>query len=74
MPFSVQGTAQAHPSPVRISYSTDGGTTWKKAPVAEGVVKIDNPRAGGSVSLPAEIKDRHGNKAVQTIIDAYLTR
>lgn len=71
--FQRAGHGAGPPSPVKISYSTDGGTTWKKAPVAEGAVKIDNPRAG-SVSLRAEIKDRHGNKAVQTIIDAYLTR
>ncbi|MFG2737270.1 hypothetical protein ACGFX7_20940 [Streptomyces harbinensis] len=74
MPFSVQGTAEAHTSSVKISYSTDGGATWKKAPVAAGAVQIDNPRAGGSVSLRAEIKDGYGNKAVQTITDAYPTR
>ncbi|MGW8847550.1 S8 family serine peptidase [Streptomyces xiamenensis] len=73
VPFTVQGSGAGDGSSVVISYSTDGGETWLDAAVADGAITVDNPAAGGSVSLRAEVTDADGNTSTQTIIDAYRT-
>ncbi|MFF2377606.1 S8 family serine peptidase [Streptomyces xiamenensis] len=73
VPFTVQGSGAGDGSTVVISYSTDGGETWLDAAVTDGVATVDNPAAGGSVSLHAEVTDADGNTSTQTIIDAYRT-
>ncbi|GAA2048034.1 S8 family serine peptidase [Streptomyces cheonanensis] len=73
VPFTVQGSAADDASSAEIAYSTDGGATWQEAAVSDGVATVDNPAAGGSVSLRAEVTDTDGNTSVLTIIDAYRT-
>ncbi|MEO3753500.1 S8 family serine peptidase [Streptomyces sp. B6B3] len=73
IPVTVQGSAAENADALTISVSTDGGETWTDAPVADGTFTVDNPPAGGSVSLRAEIEDGQGNTTTQTIIDAYRT-
>ncbi|ARQ70502.1 hypothetical protein CAG99_18110 [Streptomyces marincola] len=74
VPVSVQGGSAAS---LKVETSTDGGESWTT--VHEGAgdvteVAVDNPAAGGSMSLRATVADAEGNRTVQTIIDAYHTR
>lgn len=57
-----------------MSVSYDGGTTWHPVAVRHGAITVDNPPAGGSVSLRAKVRDRQGDTFTQTIIDGYRTR
>jgi len=75
VPVTVQGSAAGRNlDSLTVSVSYDGGTTWHRTAVRHGAVTVDNPPAGGSVSLRAKIQDHRGNTATQTIIDAYHTK
>jgi subtilisin family serine protease len=71
VPVTVQGAGLARSLAVWVS--TDGGGTWRRVRVTGGVVRVDNPPAGGSVSLRARVADARGGSVTQTIIDAYRT-
>ncbi|MFJ9033785.1 S8 family peptidase [Streptomyces sp. NPDC102274] len=75
VPVTVQGSAAGRDlaSP-KMSVSYDGGKKWRRLAVHKGTVTVDNPAAGGSVSLRADITDQNGNAFSQTIIDAYRTK
>ncbi|CAL9354870.1 hypothetical protein SUDANB171_00544 [Streptomyces sp. enrichment culture] len=74
VPLSVQGgTAVA----LTVETSVDGGQSWTTVHDGAGdvtAVEVDNPAAGGTVSLRATAVDAAGNRTVQTITDAYPTR
>jgi hypothetical protein len=74
VPVTVQSSpAGPGPGTLALSVSTDGGATWRDLPVANGVARVTNPAAGGSVSFRAEVTDERGNRTVRTIIGAYRT-
>lgn len=75
VPVTVQGSAAGRNlASLTVSVSYDGGTTWHPAAVRHGAITVDNPPAGGSVSLRAKVRDRQDNTFTQTIIDGYRTR
>lgn len=75
VPVTVQGSAAGRNlASLKVSVSYDGGRTWRPVAVRHGAVTVDNPAAGGSVSLRAEVKDRQGNAFAQTVLDAYRTK
>ncbi|MFX4290831.1 S8 family serine peptidase [Streptomyces bohaiensis] len=75
VPLTVTGGDAAH---LTVEASFDHGETWEQLKVhtkdTGQLVYVHNPAAGGSVSLRATAEDADGNRSVQTIIDAYLTR
>ncbi|WP_103503805.1 MULTISPECIES: S8 family serine peptidase [unclassified Streptomyces] len=74
VPFAVEGGTAAT---LLVESSTDGGESWATVHDGSGdatEVTVDNPAAGGSVSLRATAVDADGNRTVQTVMDAYLTR
>ncbi|MFJ4788795.1 S8 family peptidase [Streptomyces sp. NPDC088794] len=75
VPVTVQGSAAGKGlASFKVSVSYDAGKTWHRATVRHHAVTVTNPPAGGTVSLRAEVKDRHGNTFSQTIVDAYRTK
>ncbi|ANW21416.1 hypothetical protein [Streptomyces clavuligerus] len=74
VPVSVTGAAQGRVRSLAVSYSVDGGASWKRLPVEGGAVTVPNPRAGTRVALRAELTDTAGNTLTQTAIDAYRTQ
>jgi subtilisin family serine protease len=75
VPVIVQGSAAGRDlASLTVSVSYDGGTTWHELELRRGAVTVDNPPAGGSVSLRAKVRDRQGNAFSQTIKDAYRTK
>jgi subtilisin family serine protease len=75
VPVTVQGAAAGENlGSLVVEVSYDRGESWQEVPVHRGQVMVDNPAAGGSVSLRAEVSGTDGNTTVQTILDAYLTR
>ncbi|WP_049564324.1 hypothetical protein [Streptomyces sp. SBT349] len=73
VPVTVQGAAGENPGSLTVSVSHDRGGTWSELPVADGGVTVENPAAGGSVSLRAEVTDGQGNASSLTVLDAYRT-
>ncbi|MFD7510737.1 S8 family peptidase [Streptomyces sp. NPDC059853] len=74
VPLSVQGGTAAS---LTVEVSVDGGGSWHTVHDGAGdigAVAVDNPPAGGSVSLRATAVDPDGHRTVQTIVDAYRTR
>ncbi|WP_338316069.1 S8 family serine peptidase [Streptomyces bohaiensis] len=75
VPLTVTGGDAAH---LTVEASFDHGETWEQLTVhtkdTGQLVYVHNPAAGGSVSLRATAEDADGNRSIQTIIDAYLTR
>ncbi|GAA2062919.1 S8 family serine peptidase [Streptomyces cheonanensis] len=74
VPLSVQGGTAVS---LAVEVSVDGGESWHTVHDGAGdigVVAVDNPPAGGSVSLRATAVGPDGHRTVQTIIDAYRTR
>lgn len=74
VPVTVEGGTAAH---LKIETSVDGGTNWTTVHDGSGDIsdaEVDNPVAGGSVSLRATAVDTAGNRTVQTVLHAYLTR
>ncbi|MGW6740013.1 S8 family serine peptidase [Streptomyces sp. NPDC055025] len=75
VPVTVQGSAAGRNlTSLTVSVSYDGGTSWSKAAVRDGRVRVVNPAAGGTVSFRADVRDRAGNVFSQTVLDAYLTK
>ncbi|MDB1087031.1 S8 family serine peptidase [Streptomyces sp. ACA25] len=75
IPVTVEQPAtEDEPAELRVEVSYDSGASWQPAELTDGLLVVDNPAAGGSVSLRAEVEDSLGNLTVQTIIDAYRTR
>ncbi|MCX5389423.1 serine protease [Streptomyces sp. NBC_00094] len=75
VPVTVQGAAAT--TGVRslaVSVSTDGGTTWTRVPVLDGLAGFRTPGPGGTVSLRAELTDTEGNTLTQTLRNAFRTR
>ncbi|WP_380280207.1 serine protease [Kitasatospora purpeofusca] len=74
VPVTVQGAAaDGRVRALTVSASTDGGASWTRLPVESGAVTVQNPPAGGGVSLRAELTDTDGNTLDQTVVDAYRT-
>ncbi|MFE7136065.1 serine protease [Streptomyces sp. NPDC057638] len=74
VPVTVQGAAaQGRIRSLTVSFSVDGGASWRRLPVVRGAVTVPNPRPGTGVSLRAELTDIGGNTLVQTQTDAYRT-
>ncbi|NJQ06488.1 S8 family serine peptidase [Streptomyces lonarensis] len=75
VPLTVTGGEAAF---LTVEASFDQGESWEELKVhtkdTGDLVYVHNPAAGGSVSLRATAEDADGNRSVQTIIDAYLTR
>ncbi len=74
VPLSVEGGTAVT---LTVETSVDGGQNWTTVHDGAGdisAVEVDNPAAGGSVSLRATAVDAAGNRTVQTITDAYPTR
>ncbi|WP_167973999.1 S8 family peptidase [Streptomyces lonarensis] len=60
-----------------VESSVDGGASWVTVHDGAGdvdSVAVDNPAAGGSLSLRATAVDARGDRTVQTIVHAYRTR
>ncbi|MEV6419166.1 S8 family serine peptidase [Streptomyces sp. NPDC051662] len=75
VPVTVQGSAAGRDlASLTVSVSYDGGKSWRRLVVRKGVVTVDNPAAGGTVSFRADVRDREGNAFSQTITDAYRTK
>ncbi|MGW6773805.1 S8 family peptidase [Streptomyces sp. NPDC055037] len=75
VPVTVQGSAAGRDlASLKVSVSYDGGRKWSRLVTHKGAVRVDNPAAGGSVSLRADVTDRNGDTFSQTIIDAYRTK
>ncbi|MDT0441449.1 S8 family peptidase [Streptomyces johnsoniae] len=70
VPVAVQGPADGD---VSAEVSFDGGTTWQDAPVADGAFTVENPPAGGTVSLRGSVSGTDGTTSTVTVIDAYRT-
>lgn len=74
LPVRVEGgTARS----LTVETSVDGGNHWTTVHRGAGdasEVTVNNPAAGGSVSLRATAVDAAGNRSVQTVRDAYRTR
>ncbi|WFB88535.1 MULTISPECIES: S8 family serine peptidase [Streptomyces] len=74
VPVTVQGAAAGRNlASLRVYRSTDSGKHWQRTTVRDGVVRVKNPSAGGTVSFKAEARDRRGNTVVQTVLNAYRT-
>ncbi len=80
IPISVQRQPGSEPATVKsvvVEFSTDGGKTWRSAPVTRSssgwLARVSNP-ASGSVSLRSTAVDSLGGKVEQTIANAYLMR
>ncbi len=75
VPLTVTGGDAAH---LTVEASFDRGETWEELKTHTKdtgyLVHVHNPAAGGSVSLRATAEDADGNRSVQTILDAYLTK
>ncbi|GAA1385439.1 hypothetical protein GCM10009639_08030 [Kitasatospora putterlickiae] len=72
VPVTVQGAAaEGRVRSLTVSASTDGGASWTGLPVEAGAVTVQNPAAGATVSLRAELTDTDGNTLDQTVLDAY---
>ncbi|NJP68278.1 S8 family serine peptidase [Streptomyces spiramenti] len=75
VPLTVTGGEAAF---LTVEASFDHGESWEELTVhtkdTGDLVHVHNPAAGGSVSLRATAEDADGNRSVQTIIDAYLTK
>jgi hypothetical protein len=73
-PPGQRGTVQS----VKAEFSTDGGRTWKAAPVAAAqsgwTTTVANPAATGMVSLRITVTDTDGNAVTQTVGNAYRVR
>jgi hypothetical protein len=57
-----------------LSWSTDGGATWTKATLTEGVATVDAPEGAETVSLRATASNTAGETVTETVHDAYLLR
>ncbi|MER5932793.1 hypothetical protein [Streptomyces sp. NPDC002054] len=74
MPVTVQGPAAGQGlKSLTVSVSYDDGYTWKTLPVQDGAVTVQNPPAGGHVSLRGTAVDTAGNTSEVTVLRAYLT-
>ncbi|MGG8410409.1 S8 family peptidase [Streptomyces sp. 12297] len=74
IPVTVQGPAAGRGlKSLTVSYSYDEGRTWKAVPVRDGSVTVQNPPAGGHVSLRGTAVDTAGNTSEVTVLRAYLT-
>ncbi|MEV8535227.1 S8 family serine peptidase [Streptomyces sp. NPDC051211] len=74
VPVTVQGPAAGKGlKSLTVSVSYDDGYTWKTLPVRDGSVTVQNPPAGGHVSLRGTVVDTAGNKSEVTVLRAYLT-
>ncbi|MFC9067184.1 hypothetical protein ACFTWL_17725, partial [Streptomyces harbinensis] len=74
VPLVIQGAALDNGvDSLAVEVSLDRGASWSAVPVEDGAVAVDNPAAGGSVSLRATLTDGAGNVSVVTVIDAYRT-
>ncbi|MFI9465422.1 S8 family peptidase [Streptomyces xiamenensis] len=74
VPLVIQGAALDNGvDSLTVEVSLDGGESWAATPVEDGAVTVDNPAAGGSVSLRAALTDGDGNAVTVTVIDAYRT-
>ncbi|MDH6629849.1 hypothetical protein M2271_007698 [Streptomyces sp. LBL] len=72
--MTVQGGTAAS---LKVEASADGGKNWSTVHDGPGDVsgvEVHNPAAGSSVSLRATAVDADGNRTVQTILNAHLTR
>ncbi|MFD2794991.1 S8 family serine peptidase [Promicromonospora vindobonensis] len=57
-----------------LSWSADGGATWTKATLTDGVATVDAPEGASTVSLRATASNTAGETATETVKDAYLVR
>ncbi|MCK1813896.1 S8 family serine peptidase [Streptomyces sp. XM4011] len=74
VPLVIQGAALDNGvDSLAVEVSLDRGASWSAVPVEDGAVAVDNPAAGGSVSLRATLTDGAGNVSVVTVVDAYRT-
>ncbi|MFD7507980.1 S8 family serine peptidase [Streptomyces sp. NPDC059853] len=74
VPLVIQGAALDNGvDSLTVEVSFDSGASWSAAPVEDGAAAVDNPAAGGSVSLRATLTDGAGNVSVVTVVDAYRT-
>ncbi|MGW4646806.1 serine protease [Kitasatospora sp. NPDC004289] len=75
LPVTVRGAAAdgRHRS-LGVSYSLDGGASWRQLPVRQGAVTVPATGRETGVSLRAELTDLGGNTLTQTVVDAYRTR
>lgn len=77
-PRTTQVTVQAvggdGASVTALSWSADGGATWTKATLTDGVATVDAPEGAKTVSLRATASNTAGETATETVQDAYLLR
>ncbi|MEU6378876.1 S8 family serine peptidase [Streptomyces sp. NPDC046909] len=75
VPFTIEGAADKRTvKKLKFKVSYDDGKTWTPTPVVGGNhLSLHHPPEPGTVSLRAELTDRHGNTLVQTVDRAYLT-
>ncbi|GAA1865508.1 S8 family serine peptidase [Myceligenerans crystallogenes] len=58
-------------SEVRLWWSADNGTTWRSAPLHDGVATVNAPAGTTAVALRAEASDAAGNAVKETVRKAY---
>ncbi|MGW6286767.1 S8 family serine peptidase [Streptomyces sp. NPDC055107] len=73
------GYTPAELTGAKVSFSYDGGETWRTATTAQQAGRwtatVDHADATGkSVTLRTELSDANGNSVVQTVNDAYVVR
>ncbi|MEU4194704.1 S8 family serine peptidase [Kribbella sp. NPDC026611] len=78
LPVTPQGPTATVKS-IKVEYSTDGGTTWRTAPLSapeNGTYKAiyTTPHSAKSVSLRTTLTDADGTTVTQTTANAYLQR
>ncbi|GAA0611587.1 hypothetical protein HPO96_22235 [Kribbella sandramycini] len=75
LPLTVESPTGTAGTP-RVETSTDGGTTWRVAPIRAGgdhryLATVAVPEGAGAVALRAQVIDAAGNKFETTVTDAY---
>lgn len=73
------GYTPAELTGAKVSFSYDGGETWRTATTAQQAGRwtatVDHADATGKfVTLRTELSDANGNSVVQTVSDAYVVR
>ncbi|GAB2478571.1 S8 family serine peptidase [Promicromonospora xylanilytica] len=72
--ITVQAVGGDGASVTDLSWSADGGATWTKATLTDGVTTVDAPEGASTISLRATASNTAGETASETVQDAYLLR